>query len=408
MTDRTQPASSTTSSSAVASEGLSAGTIFGVRIQIDWSLLIVFALVLFGLGSGVFRAWHPDWSPAMRWGVATAAAILFFGSVLVHELSHAVVARANGIPVRRITLFLFGGMAHMESEPPTPKSEFLIAIVGPLTSLAIGVLATIGAGALAGNVAPAADDADALRRTVAHLGPVATLLLWLGPINIVLGLFNLIPGFPLDGGRVLRSALWWGTGDLLRATRWASFAGRLVAWGLMGVGVFRLLSPNMGIQGLWLVLIGWFLNSAARQSYQQLTTKQALQGVPVSRVMWTQPVRVDPDLTLDQFVRDHLMASEQGTFAVEAAGALLGLITLEDVRKVPEAEWPRMRVRDIMTPRDQLATLPPTASAERALEELGRRDVRQVSVLDGTHLEGIVRRRDLVRWLAFHERSSHA
>jgi Zn-dependent protease/predicted transcriptional regulator len=386
-----------------SSEGLSAGELSGLRVQIDWSLLIVFALVFFGLASGVFPVWHPDWAPAKTWLVALAAAVLFFVSVLLHELSHALVARANGITVRRITLFLFGGVTHMESEPPSPKSEFLMAIVGPLTSLSIGFAAFFSGAALAGDVTmelPASDQAT-LQQLMMHVGPVASLLLWLGPINIMLGLFNLVPGFPLDGGRVLRSLLWWMSGDLLKATRWASLAGRVVAWALMALGVMSLLS-RMGGQGLWLILIGWFLNAAARSSYQHLTTKHALHEVSVRDVMWTQPVRVAPELTLERFVQEHLMQAELGTFAVEADGALLGLITLDDVRKVPQDQWSRVRVEEVMTPRERLATLTPSAKADRALDELARRDVNQIPVLEGGHLAGIVRHRDLVRWLAFH------
>lgn len=394
--------------SRLSSDGLPAGDILGIRIQIDWSLLIVFALVLFGLGTGVFPAWHPDWAPATTWTVAATAAVLFFLSVLIHELAHALVARANGIPVRRITLFLFGGMSHMETEPPSPKSEFLMAVVGPLISLALGLGATLVGAALAGDVAHHAEagDAEALQRAISQMGPGTTLLLWLGPINFILGLFNLVPGFPLDGGRVLRSILWWATQDFVRATRWASLAGRAVAWMLMAVGALNVLSSR-SVQGVWLVLIGWFLNAAARRSYEQVTTRQALQGIPVTGVMWTQPVRVTPDLTLEQLVRDHLMANDQGTFAVEVDGALHGLVTLDDLRTIPEANWHAVRVREIMTPRDKLATLPANAGADRALEKLGRQGVEQVSVLDGNHLRGIVRQRDLVRWLAFHTHGSH-
>jgi Zn-dependent protease/predicted transcriptional regulator len=407
MTQSTNSSTAMRSTALISSDGLSAGEVSGLRVQIDWSLLIVFALVWFGLGSGLFPAWHPDWTPAKIWLLALAASVLFFVSVLLHELSHALVARAGGITVRRITLFLFGGVTHMESEPPSPKSEFMMAIVGPVTSLVIGLGALLAGTALAGEIMQPARDEASFQHAMQHAGPAATLLLWLGPINIMLGLFNLVPGFPLDGGRVLRSLLWWTTGDLLKATRWASFGGRAVAWCLMGLGVMSLLS-RMGGQGLWLILIGWFLNGAARSSYQMLTTKQALHDVSVSELMWTQLVRVAPELTLDRFVQQHLMQSELGTFAVEADGALLGLITLDDVRKVAQSEWPRVRTEDVMTPRGQLATLPPSASADRALDELARRDVNQIPVLDGPNLKGIVRRRDLVRWLAFHGHGSHA
>src|SRR5690606_13431688 len=209
------------------------------------------------LGVGLIPAWHPDWGAGLVWSVAVLAAVLFFASIALHELAHALVARRYGIPVRRITLFVFGGMAHMESEPPSPKSELLMAAVGPLVSLLVGVVATALGSVLASDaVSRDGDDPVALARAI---GPAATLLLWLGPINVLLGLFNLVPGFPLDGGRVLRAILWWGTGDLVKATRWASGAGRVVAWTLMGFGVLQLFS-GLWVQGLWLLLIGWFLN----------------------------------------------------------------------------------------------------------------------------------------------------
>ena len=395
---------------AHTSSGPSAGRWLGIRIQVDWSLLIVFALVLVNLGVGVFPAWHPNWSPAMTWTIAGAAAVLFFLSVLVHEISHALVARAYGIPVRGITLFLFGGVTQLEGEPSSPRSEFWMAFVGPLTSALIGVLALWAGAALAGNVLvldPTTSDATTLSESMHLIGPVATLLLWLGPINLMLAFFNVLPGFPMDGGRVLRSLLWWATGDLLKATRWASGVGQVFAWLLMAFGVVNMFGGMFG-QGVWLVLIGWFLNSAARASYQQLNAKHALHGVPVSKLMSTHLGHVTPDLTLDRFVSEQLLGSDQSAFAVERDGELVGLVGFDDVRAVPQHAWPTKRVSDIMAPRESLALLPPDAPAERALEELGERDTDQIPVVEGTHLQGVVRRRDLVRWLALHGQAGHA
>jgi Zn-dependent protease/CBS domain-containing protein len=335
--------------------------------------------------------------------LALATAVLFFASILAHELSHAIVARQQDIPVHRITLFIFGGLAHMERQPPTPKSEFLMAVVGPITSLVIGVAATLGGLALAGDATGLLerDPAAAMRA----LGPASTLLMWLGPINILLGLFNLVPGFPLDGGRVLRSALWWGTGDLVKATRWASGAGQVFAWVLMGIGVMSLFRGAF-VQGFWLLLIGWFLNNAARMSYHQLIVRRALENVPVARLMYTQVQTVSQDLTVERLVREHLMIGDQQAFpVVDAAGSLVGLVTLDDVRGVPHEQWPRTPIARLMTPVDRLRTLPPQAAAEQALEELGRRDIEQIPVLDRGHVLGLVRRRDLVRWLALQQES---
>jgi Zn-dependent protease/CBS domain-containing protein len=382
--------------------GFGLGSIAAVRIEVDWSLLIVFTLVLVNLGAGLFPQWHPEWAPMLIWGVAFCAALLFFASVLLHELSHALVARRNGIAVPRITLFLFGGVAHMTGEPPAPKAEFWMAIVGPIVSIAIGMLALAAGSALAGTAlefVPTNPDELTLRNLMSGVGPVATLLLWLGPINLMLGVFNLLPGFPLDGGRVLRSIVWWSSGDLVKATRWASAAGRAFAWMLMALGVMNLFITGAPGQGLWLLLIGWFLNNAARTSFEQLVTQRALQDVPVTRVMWTQPRSVTPELTLDRFMQEYVLGGDQSAFPVEVDGALVGIVTFDDLRKFPHSEWTARTVREVLTPLEDLATLPVTAAADEALEELARRDVDQLPVLEGHALRGMVRRRDLVRFI---------
>jgi Zn-dependent protease len=244
----------------------------GVDVFLDWSLAIIFFLITASLGSGLFPAWHPEWSAATSWVTAAAAAVLFLASVLVHEMSHALVGRARGMEIRRITLFIFGGMAHLEEDAREWRTEFYMALVGPVTSLAIGFLC-IWLGSLGVGEVTARMDQPA--EMLAGLGPWTTLLLWLGPVNIVLGLFNLVPGFPLDGGRVMRAAIWGATGDLHKATRWASNGGRAFAWFLIAAGVAMILGvrvPFFGtgfVGGLWLALIGWFLHNAAIMSYRQ-------------------------------------------------------------------------------------------------------------------------------------------
>ena len=390
----------------VSSRGFRLGRILDVEIRIDWSLLIIFALITFELGMGVFPSWHPDWHPALMWGMALAAALAFFASILAHELSHAVVGNASGIPIRAITLFLFGGMAHMEGEPKSPKSEFWMAIIGPITSAVIGVAATASAVWLAGDPLRAAlssGDVEATRDALTQIGPGATLLLWLGPINVLLALFNVIPGFPLDGGRVLRSILWAATGNLRKATRWAARVGQVFAWTLMALGIIDLFTASF-ISGLWLLLIGWFLNNAARSSYQHLLVREALEDVPVSRVMRSSLLRVDPRLSVDRFVHEYALASEQLSFPVEDPEQhLLGLVSLEDVRRLDKPSWATTPVSDIMLPAEKLTTLPPQTQARRALDQLMRGGIDQLLVGDGEHLLGLVSRSDLIRWMNFHE-----
>jgi Zn-dependent protease/CBS domain-containing protein len=383
--------------------GFSLGRIMGVEFVADWSLLIIFTLIAINLGGGLIPAWHPDWGAGLVWLVALLAAVLFFVSIAMHELAHAVVARRYGIPVRRITLFVFGGMAHMEREPPSPRAELMMAAVGPAVSLLFGLAAMALGSALSSDaVSRHADDPVALARA---LGPVSTLLLWLGPINVLLGVFNLIPGFPLDGGRVLRAILWWRTGDLERATRWASGVGRAVAWILMAAGVSMLFGvrfPFVGggpIQGLWFLLIGWFLNNAARASYQQLLIRSAFEDVTVADVMRRQAQVVPPDLTLDQLVRDYFMQFDQQAFPVVGdEDQLLGLVEIGQVRAVPPAQWSQVAVREIMTPAEQVDAIRPDQDAIQALHRLA--DHEQIPVVVQGRVTGVLRRQDLMRWLA--------
>lgn len=383
--------------------GFRLGSIAGVAITIDWSLLLIVFLITFSLAAGVFPAWHPEWSAALSWTTALAAAVLFFASVLAHELSHALVGRAVGVEIRRITLFMFGGMAHMESEPPSWRAELGMAIVGPVTSLVLGVAFLAVAAAMGGTVDVAAEDPQA---ALAALGPLASLLLWLGPVNIILGLFNLVPGFPLDGGRVLRAAMWGITGDLLRATRWASRAGQGFAWVLMSIGfamIVGLRVPLFGgglVNGLWLAFIGWFLNNAAIMSYRQMLVRESLADVPVRSLMLTRYVTVNPDVTVATIVNEHLMSSGQRAFPVEDQGRFIGIVSLRDVSKCNSNDWPVTPVGDIMMPAGRLATIGPETDAAEALELLARNDVNQIPVVRDEQLLGLLRREDIVTWLA--------
>jgi Zn-dependent protease/CBS domain-containing protein len=391
-----------------ATRGFRVGRISGVEVRLDWSLLIVFWLIVMNLGGGLFPLRHPEWSPWLGWGMAVTAAVLFVLSILAHELSHALVGRANGVAVAGITLFIFGGVAHMRGEPRSPRAELLMTVVGPLTSLAIGLLATAGGAYLS---APAVVDAADPFRAFQRVGPFATVLLWLGPINIMIGLFNLIPGYPLDGGRVLRAALWAATRDLAKATRWAAFVGQAFGMLLIMLGVSMILGvaiPWLGrglISGLWAAFIGWFLYAAAASSYSQVMLSDLLEGVPVSRLMKRQPATIDADLPLARLVDDHFMSTAERAFLVGDGDRLLGIVTMEDIRKVSREEWPTSRVRDVMTAAPELVVVTPDESAAAALTKLANRDVEQLPVVDGDgRLLGILRRRDILRWLELQPR----
>ena len=385
--------------------GFRLGRAFGVELFVDWSLLIIFTLITLHLGAGVLPDWHPEWSLLAIWTTAVGAAVLFFASILAHELSHAIVGRWQGVGVRRITLFLFGGAAEMEGEPKSPRAELLMAGVGPLVSLVIGVGATLLGAWLA---APTVDVFEADPATaLSALGVVSTLLLWLGPVNVLLAVFNLVPGFPLDGGRVARSILWWITGDLVRATRLASLGGRAFAWFLMGFGLISVFRGAF-VGGLWLLLIGWFLNNAARASYQQLLASRALHDVPVKRLMFRGAKTIDPTLPLEAFVQEFLLVSDQTAYPVVHDESLVGMVTLEDVRRVPQERWAQTLVCDVMTGLEALSTVAPETAAEEALQQLDQRDVGQLPGVVGGRVVGVVRRRDLVKWVALQHTTPRA
>ncbi len=385
--------------------GLHLGKVFGINVYIDWSWVFIFLLVTWNLAVGVFPALHPQWSTILNWATALVAAILFFASVLAHELAHSVVARARGLPVNRITLFLFGGVSNIERESSSPSTEFLMAIVGPLTSLVLGVIflalggvGLVTSGGLFGNPL----------RLLGRVGPIPTLLLWLGPINIVLAIFNMVPGFPLDGGRVLRSIFWAASRNLRLATRWASWIGQGIAWLLILMGiamVFGIEIPYFGtgvIGGVWLAFIGWFLNNAAQSSYRQVLLEDLLEGVPVATLMRPSTLTVSPDMTLSRVVYDYVMNSDERTFPVLEGDCLVGMISLADVRRVPREQWDTTLVSAVMTPEEKLTVATPREEATQALSDLANRDIRQIPVVQEGRLVGMLRRADIMRYLQLH------
>ncbi len=384
--------------------GFRIGRLFGINIRIDWSWLFIFVLIAGDLATQ-FMQMHVGWTVELAWLTAIVAALLFFGSVLAHELAHSLVARARGVPVRSITLFLFGGVSDIQREPSSPLAEFLITIVGPITSIALGLIFIWAAGVVIG---PIGSVIAAPFNLISRLDPITTLLLWLGPINILVGLFNLIPGFPLDGGRVLRSILWAVTHNLRRATHWASIVGQVVAWLMILAGVamiFGVQLPFFGtgfISGLWLAFIGWFLNSAAAQSYQQVVIEDILAGIPVAQLMRAKPPAVPAVISIGDLVQNYIMGTDDQSFPVMRGGQLAGIITIEDVRKVAQQAWATTTVEQIMTASDQMVEVAPEEDAAEAFRELTQHGTPQLPVVRNGELVGMLRRRDIARWLQLH------
>ncbi len=365
-------------------EALRIGRIFGIDIRIHWSWLAIFFLLLWWLAEGFFDDVnaYSHWSSIERWVASGITTILFFVSILLHELSHSLVARRLGLPVHSITLFIFGGVSSLTQEPDSPGQEFKMAIVGPLMSFALGILA---AAIAAGLWANGLDD------TVP--GAVAAYLAF---INIAVGIFNMLPGYPLDGGRVLRASLWARTNNMLRATRWGSRVGTLIAFGLMALGVLSALAGNW-LGGVWFIVIGWFLRNTSEQAYQQLLYRNTLEGAKVGDIIDRNFEGAPPDIPLSELVNEYILARGQRCVPVVVEGNLLGLITLGDLRAFPPDEWATTSAFRAMTPREQLHTIASDDELMSALELMAAHDIHQLPVIDGFAFSGFVTRADVIR-----------
>jgi Zn-dependent protease/predicted transcriptional regulator len=355
--------------------------IAGIEIRIDSSWAVIALLITYSmyLRSSVL---YPELSGGGAVALGILATVLFFGSVLVHELAHALVAQARGIRVQDITLFLFGGATRAKVESRGPGDEFLIALVGPLTSGLLAGLFGIVAGL----------GSDLLSR------PLAGTFGYLAWTNLLLAAFNLVPGFPLDGGRLLRAAIWKTTGSLGRATQIASMAGQAVGWLLVAAGVGWLLAGDLA-GGIWFAFIGWFLVQAARSSYQELQLQQLLHGVEAEDVMAADLVRIPPELSLQEAVDDYFMRYDHGAFPVEEQGRTIGLLTLRGIRRVPREQWPTHRVRDHMVPLSDQVVVAPDARMDGVLGKLQDSQANRVLVAQDGEVVGIITPSDLTRWL---------
>ncbi|TNF86047.1 MAG: site-2 protease family protein [Gammaproteobacteria bacterium] len=372
-------------------------TLFGIEIRLDFSVIFIFGLIVYSLGVSVFPSWHPNWPAATIWSMALLAGLLFFASLLAHEMSHSLVAQRFGIRVPRITLFLFGGMAEIETEARTPGAEFAIAIAGPLMSLAIAFVCLMYASSTIDEALLEVFMEDP-ETAMENVGPLVTVCLWLGTVNMMLAIFNMVPGFPLDGGRVARAIVWRLTGDRVRATRVAASAGRVFGWCLMGLGFWELLVlKSMG--GLWLILIGWFLSHLATQSYAQVVTQNALAPHTVADLMRTHFERVDADASVAHFVDECLLRSSQLLWPVMAEGRCIGTASLEEVLKLPVENRASTRVGDIALSLADSGALDAGTSAPDAMGLLASRQDRPVPVLRGGEVVGLLRGADVLKWL---------
>jgi len=364
--------------------GLRIGSVFGFEIKLDLSWTIIFFLVFWSLAEGVFPSRFPDMTSGLYLVMSLVATVVFFASLVAHELSHALVSRARGVPVEGITLFLFGGVARARKEPDSARDELLIAGVGPLTSAGLALLFGVGARLARG----------------ADLHPaVGGVLDYLALINLMLAAFNLLPGFPLDGGRVFRALAWRVTGDRMKATRWAVTGGRWLGSLLMVLGAIQALG-GAPLSGLWLVFIGWFVRGLASSTLQHEVLRELTHGWSAADVMSPRPDTVSPDLPLDDLVSGHFLRLRHGGFPVVAGGVLVGLVTPEELVRVPRDRWPHSTVSDVMVPLDACVIVGPDTPLAELLEAVGRPGGHgRVLVVDGDRLLGMVSAGDVALWI---------
>ncbi len=363
--------------------GIRIGRLFGIEIRLHWSWFIIFFLVTWLLAGQYFPNVdaYRDWSTATRWVIGVVTSLLFFASVLAHEMAHSLVARGAGLQVSSITLFIFGGVSQLTEEPRSAGSEFRMAVAGPGTSLIIGGICW-----------------GIFFATRHSASPVAGMTFWLGYINLALAAFNLIPGFPLDGGRVLRSILWWRSKDLRRATRIAAWIGRGFGY-LFIFGGVALIFLGYWSNGIWLALIGWILENAAVGSYRQMALQDILQGHKVSEVMTRDCQAVPSNIAVESLVNDYILASGRRCFPVVDGGQAMGLVSVHDVRAVERRQWPFKTVREIMTPLASVKQVRPDDDLSSVMQLLTEQNVNQVPVVAENSVIGMVSRDSLLYFI---------
>ena len=361
-------------------QSISLGRLFGIPIYVDYSWFLIFALLTWTLAVGYFPSQFKNWPTVEYWLIGAATAIMLFVSVLLHELGHSIVALFYKIPVRSITLFIFGGISQISSEPTTPLSEFLISIAGPFVSVLLGVIFFI------------------IRPLTTSTEPLLALVQYLIYINIALAIFNLIPGYPLDGGGVLMSIIWGVTQNMSRARIIAANVGRVIAYLFIILGVWQAFSGNF-INGLWIAFIGFFLNSAASGQVQQQKIQDMLAGHRVSEAMSPNYTSLPEDTTLQELVDEHILGGGRRSFIVEEGGQVKGLLTLHHIKEVPRDQWPTTTVSQAMLPVGRLKQIHPDTELWTAMEAMDRDGVNQLPVMTDGKIQGMLTREDVISYL---------
>ncbi len=364
------------------------GNFFGIQFRLHYTWFIIFILITALLSWRVFPFSYPDWPLALYWVIGIITSLLFFASVVAHELAHSLVGRANGIPVKSITLFIFGGVSLMTREATRARDELLMAGAGPACSLVIGGLFVL-----------------LHLFTRSTIEPVAAMAYWLAYINVALAIFNLIPGFPLDGGRVFRSLLWRVTGNYKLSTQIATRVGQGVGYLFILGGILIVFLRPFGLDwfsGLWLAFIGWFLENAASASYRQVQWREALQGFSASQVMTSDCPVIPPNVTVNQLVQGYIFISGRQCFLVADKGGIEGVLVLDNIKSIPQQNWNVTQVREIMTPIDKLKIARPDQDALSILEQMDESEINQMPVVSEGGIIGLITRDSLMRFLRIH------
>jgi Zn-dependent protease len=356
------------------------GKVFGIPVDLDLSWFLIFGLLTWMLAVGYFPVKFKGWSPVEYWTIGAISAVMLFVCVLLHEFGHSLVAMRYKVSVGRITLFIFGGVSEITAEPPSAAAEFWIAIAGPVVSLALALLF------------------HEARYFAVGYTPIFALAEYLALLNFILALFNLLPGFPLDGGRVLRAIVWGTTKNFRRATMVAANTGRFFGYGMIFLGLWMLLSGSV-FNGVWIAFIGWFLESAAASQIQQTLVKGLLVGHKVSEVMNRDFPSLAGETTISEVVEKHVLAGGRRSFVVSQAGRPAGLLTLSGIREVPRDRWSTTTAEQAMIPFGRVVTIQAGAELWNALEKMGRDGVNQLPVVDDGTMIGMLSRDDVVDYL---------
>jgi Zn-dependent protease/CBS domain-containing protein len=362
--------------------GFNLGKIFGIQFRLHYTWFFIFLLITVSLSWQVFPVFYPGWSQLLYWSVGIATSLLFFASVLAHEMAHSLVGRANGIPIKSITLFIFGGMAQMTREATRAGAEFKMAAAGPACSLAIG-----GIFALVWFL------------TQDIMEPLSAMAFYLAQINVLLAAFNLIPGFPLDGGRIFRSLMWRFSGNYQRSTRIATRVGQGVAYSFMLGGILLMVLLHEWLGGLWIIFIGWFLQNAASTSYRQTKWRQALSGLTASQIMTSDYIEVPPELTVSELVKGYVLPRGHSFFIVTSESGVKGILSLSNIKSVPRASWDTTQLEKIMLPLDRLKAAHPQQDALSLVEEMDKNEINQMPVVSEGKIIGLITRDSLIRFL---------